>query len=104
MGDQKNIDDLFRVCEAPRGSALRGNNVVGGHFRGGDVLRLNNFLDIVEQKIASIKGKAQYKGWSIYVETPSAEHVGQVKEACKEFNFEKAEIFTAVDRFQYRND
>lgn len=111
--DQKNIDDLFRVCEAPRGSALRGNNVVGGHFRGGDVLRLNNFLDIVEQKIGSIKkatmipsmkGKAQYKGWSIYVETPSAEHVGQVKEACKEFNFEKAEIFTAVDRFQYRND
>jgi len=54
--------------------------------------------------IPSMKGKAQYKGWSIYVETPSAEHVGQVKEACKEFNFEKAEIFTAVDRFQYRND
>lgn len=111
--DEQNVRDLFRVCEAPRGSALRGNNVVGGHFRGGDVLRLNQFLDIVEAKIGTItkatmipsmKGKAQYKGWSIYIETPSAEHVTTIKEACKMCSFEKAEIFTAVDRFQRRNE
>jgi len=111
--DEENVRDLFRVCEAPRGCALRGNNVVGGHFRGGDVLRLNQFLDIVEATIGTInkatmipsmKGKAQYKGWSIYVETPSVGHVETIKEACKTCSFEKAEIFTAVDKFQRRND
>lgn len=111
--DEQNVRDLFRVCEAPRGRALRGDSVVGGHFRGGDVLRLNQFLDIVEAKmgtitkatmIPSMKGKAQYKGWSIYIETPSAEHVTAIKEACKMCSFEKAEIFTAVDRFQRRTE
>lgn len=111
--DEKNVKDLFRVCEAPRGCALRGDSVVGGHFRGGDVLKLNQFLDIVEATIGTItkatmipsmKGKAQYKGWSLYIETPSAEHVTSIKEACKMCSFEKAEIFTAVDRFQRRHE
>lgn len=108
--DEENVQDLFRVCEAPRGMALRGKNVVGGHFRGGDVLKLNQFLDVIEattgEKISkatmipSMKGKAQYKGWSIYVETPSAEYVERIKEACETCSFEKAGIFTAVDKFQ----
>merc|ERR1712217_713419 len=107
--DPANVEDLFRVCEAPRGRALRGDNVVGGHFRGVDVLKLDHFLDVIEREIGqinratmipSMKGRAQYKGWSIYVETPSEEHVERIKEACKSCTFEKAEIFTAIDRFQ----
>lgn len=106
--DKENIKNLFHVCDAPRGMALRGPNVVGGHFRGGDVLRLQQYLDIVEGMIGTItratmipsmKGKAQYKGWSLYIETPSVQHVAAIKEACKMCNFEKAEIFQAVDKF-----
>jgi len=111
--DPRNVEDLLRVCEAPRGCALRGENVVGGHFRGGDVLRLTLFIDIVEATIGTIKkatmipsmkGKAQYKGWSIYVETPSVEHVKTIIEACETCSFEKAEIFVAVDKFRRRNE
>lgn len=107
--DEKNVKDLLRVCEAPRGKALRGENVVGGHFRGEDVLRMEEFLGIVAQvvgpiknatMIPSMKGKAQYKGWSIYVETPSINHVDTIIEACKTCKFKNAEIFTAFDKFQ----
>jgi hypothetical protein len=108
--EEENVRDLFHVCEAPRGCALRGDTVVGGHFRGGDVLKLNQFLDVVEATIGdiqratmipSMKGKAQYKGWSIYVQTPSVEHVERIKQTCStRCNFEKAEIFTAVDKFK----
>jgi hypothetical protein len=106
--DTHNVENLFHVCDAPRGMALRGPNVVGGHFRGGDVLRLQQYLDIVESimgtitratMIPSMKGKAQYKGWSLYIQTPSAEHVEAIKGACNMCNFEKAEIFQAVDKF-----
>lgn len=106
--DKHNVDNLFHVCDAPRGMALRGSNVVGGHFRGGDVLRLQEYLDIVESMmgtitratmIPSMKGKAQYKGWSLYIQTPSAGCVEAIKAACNMCNFEKAEIFQAVDKF-----
>ena len=109
---KKNVDDLFRVCEADKGKALRGDSVIGGHFRGGDVLKMLLFIDIVEATIGAInratmipsmKGKAQYKGWSIYIETPSLDEVEAIKAACATNCFEKAEIFVAVDNFKHRD-
>lgn len=107
--DKENIDHLLHCCDAPKGLALRGPNVVGAHFRGGDVLKMHHFLNVTEAvmgrqitratMIPSMKGKAQYKGWSIYVETPSGQHVNAIIETCKTCNFEKAEIFTAIDKF-----
>jgi len=107
--DEANKRALFSVCEAPRGQALRGRNVVGAHFRGGDVLKLTDYVETVENvmgevrkatMIPSMKGKAQYKGWSIYIETPSEQHVQAIINACQQCNFQKVEIFTAVDKFQ----
>jgi hypothetical protein len=107
--DQANKDALFDVCKAPKGQALRGQNVVGAHFRGGDVLKLVDFVETVESVIGevrkatmipSMKGKAQYKGWSVYIETPSNEHVRAIMSACEQCSFQKVEIFTAVDKFQ----
>jgi len=111
--DEENVKDLLRVCDAPKGKALRGENVVGGHFRGEDVLRMEEFLEIVAQvvgpiknatMIPSMKGKAQYKGWSIYIETPSINHVDTIIEACETCKFKNAEIFTAFDKFQHEQN
>jgi len=108
--DANNMEDLFRVSAAPSGMALRGSSVVGAHFRSGDVLKLSEYLDEVERiigeirvatMIPSMKGKTQYKGWSIYIETGNTENVERIKEASSKYDFEKAEIFTAVDRFQH---
>lgn len=114
MFDDNNVDDLFGVCEAPRGRALRGETVVGAHFRGGDVLKMLSFLDEVEKityireatMIPSKKGRSQYKGWTLYIETGSLENVERIKEASKVCNFEKQKnarqkiVFTAIDNFK----
>lgn len=114
--DPENVEALFHVCDAQKGRALRGINVIGAHFRGKEVSKMYDFLEVVKgfcpfgtiQKatmIPSMKGKSQYKGWSLYIETPSPEHVEWIKSCCITSYYEKCQIFTAVDRFnQFRAD
>ena len=117
--DEENTQHLFRVCEAEKGRALRGDNVLGGHFRGDDVPKMTKIVEIVEQEIGTIeratmipsmKGRSQYKGWSIYIETPSVGHVERIIEkAYKKGIFKrrskeekKKELFIAVDKYDHR--
>jgi len=107
--DDVNTRKLFRVCEAEKGKALRGYNVVGAHFRGVDVLKMVDFVELVESvtghisratMIPSMKGKAQYKGWSIYIETRDAQQVQEIINTCQGCNFDKVDFFQAVDKHQ----
>jgi len=107
--DEVNTRKLFRVCEAEKGKALRGYNVVGAHFRGVDVLKMIDFVELVESvtgsisratMIPSMKGKAQYKGWSIYIETRDAQQVQAIINSCQGCNFDKVDFFQAVDKHQ----
>lgn len=116
--DEENTQHLFRVCQVRKGGALRGDNVLGGHFRGDDVPKMTKIIEIVEEEIGTIeratmipsmKGRSQYKGWSIYIETPSVGHVEKIIEkAYKKGIFKrrskeekKKELFIAVDKFNH---
>jgi len=117
--DEENTEHLFDVCKAKKGRALRGQNVLGGHFRGEDVPKITQVLQIVEEEIGTIKratmipsmkGRSQYKGWSIYIETPSVDHVERIIEKAYEKGIferrskeeKKKELFIAVDKYDYR--
>lgn len=110
--DEGPVEDLFRVSVAPSGMALRGETVIGAHFRGGDVLKVDQFIEQVKAvtgtimratMIPSMKGKTQYKGWSIYIDTGSVEFVNQIIQNCKGCDFERAEFFTAVDKYNHKS-
>lgn len=107
--DEVNTRKLFRVCDHPKGKALRGYNVVGAHFRGVDVLKIIDFVELVESvtgdirramMIPSMKGKAQYKGWSIYIETSNTQQVQAILNTCQGHNFDNVDLFQAVDKHQ----
>jgi len=122
MFDEHKVEQLFHVCDHQEGRALRGPCVVGAHFRGPEVSKqMVGFVEDLLQwgtvqrasMIASMKGKKgkkQYKGWSIYIETPSAGHVEYFvkKYQANSTNVGKKEkanfqIFQAIDRKAQHN-
>jgi hypothetical protein len=107
--DERSKKAILGVCKADKGKALRGPNVVGAQFRGTDVLKMMEFVETVESHIGdikratmipSMKGKSQYKGWSIYIETPSVSDVQRIVHACQNCSFDKVEIFVAIDNLK----
>merc|ERR1712062_693840 len=89
--DERSKQAIFGVCKAPRGKALRGPNVVGAHFRGTDGLKMMEFVETVEKVIGQVQKATMtpYKGWSIYIETPSGQFVRTIIQACQHCTFQK---------------
>lgn len=123
MFDEDKMEQLFAVCDHPEGQALRGPTVVGAHFRGLEVsTEMVGFVDTLlsygavqrSSMIASMKGKKgrkQYKGWSIYIETPSEGHVNYFIDHYKALFARKKQagvgkdfqIFPGIDRQAQHN-